>query len=516
MRPALTLSLCSLLLTSPPAMAQTWMLDPGFGDGGRRIIDVDQSIDEVSAMVVRGDGMTLISGWATPFDLGFSVAFVAQVGPDGELDEAFGHLGIASTTFGDRSLFANAMVEQQDHAVVLVGGTLADGFQRDALVLRYLADGTLDPDFGVDSVVITDLDGNEVYTAVALNDVGQIICAGHVGGSILVVRYEPDGSLDPTFGIDGVQEVPIGLGTLTGHVGMGLRSDGRIALACSTINGLVLTRLEEDGTPDPTFGTDGVLLTGADFSFHAFLLQPDDFMLIGGGAPLDLNGECQGFQLMRYDPEGVLDPELDDDGIVRSLISPDCPEIFGLYYLPDGRILATGTGSSETTFADLTAVRYLPDGALDPSFNGDGKVLVDMGCQAMDVAYAIALQTDGDVMVTGLTDCGNFPNDIAVIRLEPEVHTSIAAVAMRTSGLSVQPNPAVHEAWLEFSVSADQPVSLELWDVQGRRVYSLFVHQQRTAGTYREALPLDGISAGLYTVVLSLGGEVERTRFVKE
>ena len=84
-------------------------------------------------------------------------------------------------------------------------------------------------------------------------------------------------------------------------------------------------------------------------------------------------------------PGCVLDPALDGDGIARTLVSNGCPELFGLALLPDGRILAMGTGNTPETFSDLTAVRYLPDGALDLSFDGDGIVMFDMGCSAMDV-----------------------------------------------------------------------------------------------------------------------------------
>lgn len=511
----LTLSICALLLPFR-LFAQEWILDPAFADAGRLIVDVNQSIDEVSAIAVRSDGKTLIAGWATPNNLDFSGAIVARIDPDGEMDEDFGQLGIASTFLTDRSLFANAMAQQADDAVVLAGGSLNTEFERDAIVIRYLPDGTQDPDLGVDGMVTLDLGGNEVYTAIAVNSLGQIICAGRVGGSLFVTRHSAQGELDPVFGIGGVSEIPLGFGTLSSHVGMGLRSDGKIALVCMALGDIVLVRLEADGTPDAAFGEEGVLIVEEEFSFHTCLLQPDDFMLLGGGAPLDVNEQCQGFQLMRFDPDGVLDPALDGDGIARTLVSDGCPELFGLSLLPDGRILATGTGSSPETFADLTAVRYLPDGALDLSFDGDGIVMFDMGCEAMDVAYVIAEQTDGDVMVGGLTDCGAFPNDIAVMRIQPEINTSVSGVMASVPSLSMQPNPAHHETWLEYSLPADRSVSLDLWDAQGRMVNALFAGSQQVSGTYRQRIPLDGLSAGLYTAVLSIDGVPHRARIVKE
>ena len=84
------------------------------------------------------------------------------------------------------------------------------------------------------------------------------------------------------------------------------------------------------------------------------------------------------------------------------------------------------------------------------------------------------------------------------------------------TGLTVQPNPALDETWLEYSLTADQAVSMELWDVQGRRMGPLFAEKRQAPGTYRQRIALDGLSAGLYTAVLSIDGVPQRARFVKD
>src|SRR4051794_36479903 len=60
---------------------------------------------------------------------------------------------------------------------------------------------------------------------------------------------------------------------------------------------------------------------------------------------------------------------------------------------PDGRILAAGVTNSRGTY-DFVVSRYLPGGALDPSFGDNGVAVTDFG-GTKDWAYALALQPDG-------------------------------------------------------------------------------------------------------------------------
>ena len=70
---------------------------------------------------------------------------------------------------------------------------------------------------------------------------------------------------------------------------------------------------------------------------------------------------------------------------------------------PDGRIVAVGEmidGQSNWYFG---AVRYLPNGELDPSFGEGGWVENDLG--SFEFAHAVAVQPDGGIVVAGESDC---------------------------------------------------------------------------------------------------------------
>ena len=50
---------------------------------------------------------------------------------------------------------------------------------------------------------------------------------------------------------------------------------------------------------------------------------------------------------------------------------------------------------------DFALARYLPNGTLDATFSGDGRVLTDFGSGSDDYAFALALQPDGKIVVAG-------------------------------------------------------------------------------------------------------------------
>ena len=116
----------------------------------------------------------------------------------GDLDPTFSGDGKALTSIGVSS-YGNDVAVQADGKIVVVGGSDAGagGTTRFALT-RFMPDGSLDPSFGGDGMVTTDF-GNVAADAVALQFDGKIVA---VGGQA-VARYLPDGSLDASFGAGG-------------------------------------------------------------------------------------------------------------------------------------------------------------------------------------------------------------------------------------------------------------------------------------------------------------------------
>jgi uncharacterized delta-60 repeat protein len=134
----------------------------------------------------------------------------AQATP-GDLDPTFSGDGKQTTGFAIGDSRAQAVVLQPDGKMVAVG---SDGAHRskDFALARYNPGGSLDTSFSSDGKQRTDFPGSGGASGVALQTDGKIVVAGSSDGDVALARYNPNGSLDPTFSGDGRQTTDFGLG----------------------------------------------------------------------------------------------------------------------------------------------------------------------------------------------------------------------------------------------------------------------------------------------------------------
>lgn len=262
--------------------------------------------------------------------------------------------------------------------------------------------GDLDPTFDGDGRVTTDFAStyDDAYDVTVQPD-GKIIAAGSSNGDFAVVRYNPNGSLDVTFSGDG--KVTTDFASSTDQaLAVILQPDGKIIVAgyMETANAIdfALARYNPNGSLDSTFGGNGKVTTdfasNGDFA-NSIALQPDGKIIVAGEtqSPLTSND----FALARFNPDGTLDNTFDGDGKVTTDFIGCCDIAFDVSLQADGKIVAVGQGGTSGS----AIVRYNPNGSLDPTFDGDGKLNIDL------YAYAIAVQMDGKLVAVGLTN-GDF------------------------------------------------------------------------------------------------------------
>lgn len=337
-------------------------------------------------------------------------------------DMNFGTNGIVTTsqTIGDYpSMQGNAGLVQPDGKIIVVGSTTLNGGQFIALT-RYLANGSLDSSFGYGGIVSTER--GDVTAAVLQND-GKIV----VASNDLLARYNPNGTLDVSFGVNGIASVPGGI--RAEQANLAIQSDGKILVCGSSSGAFAVARFNLNGSLDTTFDGDGMATTtiGSIGGGAASLaLQADGKIVVCGYArPIDYNSST--FAVVRYLTSGALDTSFSADGIVTSSFS----SVTSARYLyaqrvrvqSDGKILVSGY-SLEGANKDVIVARYLPDGSLDPGFDGDGVFLaaVNVGFLQPGVTglgSALALQSDGRIVVGGTYV--RYPNTVPfhVLRLMP-------------------------------------------------------------------------------------------------
>ena len=178
-----------------------------------------------------------------------------------------------------------------------------------------------------------------------------------------------------------------------------------------------LSRYNPDGSPDNSFSGDGRLVTesgpGVDFAY-SLAVQPDTKILVGGWSSLSANYV---YAALRFLNDGSPDNSFDGDGILRDYRPGGSTYYQASAIQPDGKILAAGFYASQRIF-HFALARYLVNGKLDNSFSSDGMTGIEFGL-GQDRAQAVAVQPDGKIVVAGYAYNGS-ENDFALARLLPD------------------------------------------------------------------------------------------------
>ena len=240
------------------------------------------------------------------------------------------------------------------------------------------------------------------------------VASAHDSGFGLA-RYSPDGTLDRTFGNQGVVVIRSAERSFVANA-LALEPDGKIIIAGMATDAasgtlqLAITRYTTEGTPDRSFGVDGSVATpvgagGAEA--NALALQSDGMILVTGTA-FSHGSDVDQFFVGRYTNAGVLDPTFGTGGLTVTHVGAGASSAAALTVQSDGRIVVVGTAfSNGPTDDDFAVVRYTPTGQLDPEFGSGGIVTTDFGTTgpsaSLDRATAVALQPGGKIITAGFT-----------------------------------------------------------------------------------------------------------------
>jgi len=402
---ALALAACLVAsLATGPARADSvpGRLDASFGAGGTTTVNFAAGIDYAWSIAAQPDGKVVAAGVAVGTNQDFAVG---RWNADGSLDATFGSGGKVTTAIGTSNEFAKSVVVQPDGRIV-AGGPSRTGSYNEFSLVRYLSDGTLDAGFGTGGKVVTSIaSGHDYLNAIALQDDGKIVGAGNSNqaGNLepAVVRWNGDGTLDGGFGTGGKVVIAGSVGIDNLHA-VAVQADGRILVTGYSVNGssydLVVIRLAADGTLDAGFGSGGrvTLVVDAYAIGQSIALQPDGKIVIAGYGS---NGVDYDVLVVRLAADGSLDPAFGGGTPILTPIGALEDTGRAVAIQSDGKIVVAGNTSAGSVY-DFAVVRYLPDGSLDPAFGTGGKVVTAISSDS-DSAFGIALLADERIVAGG-------------------------------------------------------------------------------------------------------------------
>jgi len=332
----------------------------------------------------------------------------------GSLDPTFGNNGIVTTA----NTGANAAALQSNAALqfngkIVVAGAIGtqQNFRQPGL-LRYNANGTLDPSFGTGGEVLIGGTNAGPAFAVAIQTDGKILTAAPANQRLKVLRFNTNGSPDNIFGTNGAVTIQAaGLFLPPASGGMALQPDGKILVA----TGRIVARLLTNGQLDATFGSNGAAPT---VGGESIALLPGGEILIGAGSVASL-----------YTPTGNLETKFGINGQTPGFAFNDDVGGFVVSTNSTGvtRIITAGSllTSPSLMFAHSVSgfllVSYNTDGTVDNSFGRHGGVATPFPGNILSHAFAVALQTNGQIVAAGqtaLTDVDAIPgpSDFGLVR----------------------------------------------------------------------------------------------------
>ncbi len=494
------------------AFTQPGNLDKSFGINGIVTTPIGNGDARITSIAIQSDTKIVAAG--VSFD-GFKFNFtMTRYDTNGSVDGGFGNDGIVITEIGSGNSSIRSLMIQPDEKLVVSGYAPGDSIYNFAIA-RYNADGSLDHFFGVEGITITSFSAYSGISASAIQSDGKIVAVGFMaasasqsGGKFALARYNTNGILDSTFGINGKMTTSI-RNVNDAAYSVGIQSDGKIVLAGFSykidISGLgtdfALVRYNSNGTLDSTFGINGKVITRIGlFSLASKLILLEDNKIAVSGSTY--NGSNWDFALARYNKDGSLDTTFGNYGIVTTAIGLGDDYGNSLMLQPDKKTITIGSSVNglKSVFA---LVRHNYNGSLDTTFGINGIVTTAIDTNN-SYLYASAMQTSGKILVAGATRVNDTISHFALARYISGLNLNVADNQGPIRSMFAFPNPVQQNTLLEYNLPSTEVVSIQLVDMNARTIKIILQNQQQEAGKHVQFINLpQGLSKGTYFIVLT-------------
>lgn len=400
---ALLLALVALALAAPAAPAAP------YGNHGRVVTPFPGGLVDGAAIASYGRGTMVVAGTVSDGER-YAVGLV-RYSRNGTPSSHFGTGGLVETDLGGELQVRDVAVDHQHR--ILVAGYLGFPYTPatdEAVVLRYLGDGRLDPSFGIGGVARAGRGGAQ---ALAIDRSDRVVI---VGGTSLgpfenpwrVARLTESGQIDPSFG-GGDGEVSAQLySEYNVAEDVTIDRDGRIVFAACGENAetppvFAVGRLRADGSLDESFGAGGVVKVGfGDLvpCAHAVALDYRGRIFVAGND----SGHLVAVRLFR---SGIPDHSFGDRGELALRFPNSRVRLGGIAV--DGNERLVIAGRIEPTFrgrsrypARMLIVKRLIDGSPETHFAGDGDAAVRFGPdKSFDTGASSVALWEGAVYAAG-------------------------------------------------------------------------------------------------------------------
>jgi uncharacterized delta-60 repeat protein len=384
--------------------AQPGSLDTSFGNSGIALTSANGLLNKIA---LQSDGKIIGAG-AGNFD-SQPPFLIIRYNHDGSVDSSFGNNGIGGSGIQLSEVLSLAILPND--AIIALGRVSAY-----VNVTKFKKDGTVDSSFGNNGTVLTIAGAFDIPTDVVMQTDKKIVVGGYIlnesneARQLFLIRYMPDGSLDDSFGDNGI----VILGEINGDKSLStvnalaLQPNGQILASVYLTKGAVY-RFNTDGSQDKTFGINGTAYfqtkdnAVVNFQAYGLAVQPDG-RIIGGGSSTKSGGNPLHYMAVaRLNGNGTIDSTFGTNGLQYVLFENNPSEGTGILLQKDGKLIVTGrTYLENQTYSNLALARFSSFGLPDSSFGNNGQAITKVGNIA--VGNSSLLQKNGQILVAGYSD----------------------------------------------------------------------------------------------------------------
>ena len=396
-------------------VTEHYILDTAFGDNGKVITDVNTT-DYGRSVKIDQNNKILLGGMTLDGSNNF---MIARYNDDGTLDTAFGTNGIVITFISSSTYnpYNSLAIDASNNVIICCQAQTGGSYNM--VLARYNDSGVLDSSFGTGGIVITDFGGLDAGVSVAIDQNNQIVCGGYSQTTKVyycVAKYLANGTLDSTFGTSGKVTTDISTNSTDDNPwALIIDASNKILLVGnsqfpSTGYDFAMVRYNQNGSLDISFGQNGIVTTdirnNSDDTAYCVAIDSSNNIVLGGQAiPYYTD-----FALVRYNQSGQIDTTFGVNGIVTT-------DIFGndsaySIAIDNSNHIVIG-GYTDANGFDFIIVKYNADGSRFKGFGDNGSITSDIG--TYDQGNSLVIDSQNRILLGGSTEtAGN--SDFALIR----------------------------------------------------------------------------------------------------
>jgi uncharacterized delta-60 repeat protein len=323
----------------------------------------------------------------------------------GDLDLSFGNAGVVTEADVSTTRY-DIQTIQRDHKLLVR--------TEDNVISRFLSDGkTVDTSFGTNGSLTIQWPVESPYFPYISKSLelpnGKLLVVARLSDvtspEVCLKQFNNDGSVDTSFGTNGTLVHRFSASPLTNYLrDVEVQSNGKILFAALTVSNTgsfpnpLLFRLNENGSLDTTFGTNGYAnLTSPSLEprreINDITLDRQGRIIVTGSSYY--SGGNSSSNVFRFTPDGQRDNSFDNDGLIKFRLQGG-RQLGGVAVQNDSKIILTvynqlirlnTNGSFDSTFSDdgILEISQEAGFARSPLIQADGKILVGLNSQSGDV-----------------------------------------------------------------------------------------------------------------------------------